>query len=82
MSVLIPSPEIEIIGRSVLVATFILILFSVAGVSYAILSNYQLILSKLGKPVAIMTTKISNLIVAALAVSLVRQGIEEFLAVS
>jgi multiple antibiotic resistance protein len=51
-------------------------------VSYAILSNYQVILSKLGKPVTIMTAKISNLIVAALAVSLVRQGIEEFLAVS
>jgi small neutral amino acid transporter SnatA (MarC family) len=49
-------------------------------VSYAILSNYQVILSKLGKPVAIMTAKISNLIVAALAVSLVRRGIEEFLA--
>ena len=49
-------------------------------VSYAILSDYQVILSKLDKPVAIMTAKISNLIVAALAVSLVRQGIEEFLA--
>lgn len=164
---MIPSPEIEIIGRSVLVATFILMLFSVAGmgifsyfgirmsdlriasglvlfvlalreffeakeeremsveritvfplatpllagpgsistimviteslggpiltlvvvlanalVSYAILSNYQVILSKLGKPVTIMTAKISNLIVAALAVSLVRQGIEKFFAVS
>jgi multiple antibiotic resistance protein len=51
-------------------------------VSYAILSNYQVILSRLGKPVAIMTAKISNLIVAAFAVSLVRQGIEEFLALS
>lgn len=53
-----------------------------AVVSYVILSNYDLILSKLGKPVAIMTAKVSNLIVAALAVSLIRQGMEEFLASS
>ncbi|HYA21695.1 MAG TPA: MarC family protein [Thermoproteota archaeon] len=60
----------------------LVVILANALVSYVILSNYQVILSRLGKPVTIMTAKVSNLIVAALAVSLVRQGIEEFLALS
>jgi len=51
-----------------------------AALSYFVLSNSDIILSKLGQPVAIMTAKISNLIVAAFAVSLVRQGVEELVA--
>lgn len=61
------------------IAPALIVIFGNAAISYVILSNYEAILSRLGKPVAIMTAKISNLIVAALAVSLIRQGMEEFL---
>jgi len=62
--------------------TALIVILGNAIVSYAILSNYEAILSRFGKPVSIMTAKISNLIVAALAVSFIRQGLEELLAFS
>lgn len=63
-------------------APALIVILGNALISYLILSNYDLVLSRLGKPVAIMAAKISNLIVAALAVSFIRQGVEELLAFS
>jgi len=63
-----------------LVPTLAVILAN-ALVSYVILVNHDLILTRFGEPVATMTAKVSNLIVAAFAVSLIRTGWEELLAV-